>query len=154
MEAYYHSTAYVEKEKTMIDKPRSAEQHRRFFAMVRALYHHWPEAIEFHPDSEEHLRAYLLVKAKYRTIKTFYMTSDDAADECAKVVPIVTAMMLHRYCWCWTDGNALHIVAPESMSFDKLPHAKACAVFSAVEDYVRSIGMDPDQVLKETESAA
>lgn len=138
----------------MSDKRRSTEQHRRFFGLVRAVYHHWPEAMEFQPDNEDHLRAYLLVKAKYRTIKTFYMTDESVADECAKVLPIVAAMMLHRYCWAWSDGNAIHVAAPESTAFDKLPHLKACAVYNDVEEYVRSIGIDPDAVLKETERAA
>ncbi len=138
----------------MSEKPRSIDHHRRFFGLVRALFHHWPERMTFQPDNEEHLRAFLLVKAKHRTIKTFYLTSDEIADECAKVVPIVTAMMLHRYCWCWTDGNAINVAAPQSTAFDKMPHGKACEVYSAVEDYVRSIGIDPDKVLKETEAAA
>lgn len=138
----------------MSGKARSSEQHRRFFGLMRAVYHHWPETLEFQPDNEEHLRAYLLVKAKYRTIKTFYLTNEDCAGELAHVLPIVTAMMLHRYCWAWTDGNAMHVAAPESMAFDRLPHLKACAVFNDVEDYLKSIGIDPDAVLKEHEKAA
>ena len=138
----------------MSDKPRSNDHHRRFFGLVRAVFHHWPEALEFQPDNEEHLRAYLLVKAKHRTIKTFYLSDENIADECARVVPIVSAMMLHRYCWAWSDGNAIHVAAPESTAFDKLPHLKACAVYTAVEDFLRTIGIDPEKVLDETEKAA
>jgi hypothetical protein len=136
------------------DEPRSVDQHRRFFGLVRALYHHWPEAQDFQPDNEEHLRAFLLVKAKHRSIKEFYPETKGVAADFAKMLPIVAAMMLHRYCWAWAEGDAVKVAAPESLAFDKLPHKKACQVLNDVEDYVRNIGMDPNEVLKQHEAAA
>ena len=47
-------------------KPRSAPQLRRFFAMLRAMYQHWPEDTQFQPESEEHLRKFILIRAGYR----------------------------------------------------------------------------------------
>ena len=135
-------------------EPRSVPQHRRFFGLVRALHHHWPESIEFQPDNEEHLRAYLLVKAGYRSVKTFYPEVKGVSVDFAKMIPIVSAMMLNRYCWAWADGEAVKVCAPESIAFEKLPHKKACQVLSDVEEFVRTLGIEPDEILKQTETAA
>jgi hypothetical protein len=135
-------------------EPRSVSQHRRFFGLVRALYQHWPERIEFQPDTEEHLRAYLLVKAGYRSVKTFYPEVKGMSADFAKMLPVVTALMLHRYCWAWADGEAVKVCAPESIAFNKLPHKKACEVLNNVEEFLRTLGIEPDEVLKQNEAAA
>ena len=136
------------------EEPRSVPQHRRFFGLVRAIYHHWPEHLEFQPDNEDHLRAYLLVKAGHRSVKTFYPEVKGVSADFAKMLPIVSAMMLNRYCWAWADGEAVKVAAPESTAFQKLPHKKACQVLNDVEDFVRTLGIEPDEVLKQTEKAA
>lgn len=138
----------------MSDKPRSIDQHRRFFGLVRACFHHWPESEKFQPDNEEHLRAYLLVKAGHRSIKEFYLTDKSANAEVAHVIPIITAMMLHRYCWSWVEGDAIRVCAPLTTKFSEMPHKEACKVYDAVDEYLRSIGIDPEQLLSETEAAA
>lgn len=135
----------------MTDKPRSTPQHRRFFGLMKALYHHWPENQQFQPDSEEHLRAFLLVKSGHRKIMSFEI---DKAEEAARLIPIIAAAMLHRYCWAWAVENGIKVCAPESIAYEKLPHKDACKVFDDVEGYVRTLGMDPDQLLEETEQAA
>lgn len=136
----------------MTDKPRSIDQHRRFFGLVRACFDHWPESHEFQPDNEEHLRAYLLVKAKHRSIKEFVI---DKADDVARLLPIVTAIMLHRYCWAWSIGdNQLMVCAPLTTNFNDMKHQDACKVYDAVDAYLLSIGMDPEQILAEAEKAA
>ena len=138
----------------MPDKPRSIDQHKRFFGLVRALYHHWPEGHDFQPDNEEHLRAYLLVKAKHRSIKEFYLSDERMTDDVARLLPVITAMMLNRYCWAWAEGDALKVCAPLTTNFKDMKHEEACQVYDAVDQYVRSIGMDPEEVLKQTETAA
>ena len=51
-------------------KRRSVPQHRRYFALVRAAYYHWPEKHELKPQSEEHLRKWLQAKAGHRVVET------------------------------------------------------------------------------------
>jgi hypothetical protein len=34
-------------------KPRSLEQHRRYFALMRAVFHHWPETHHVQFSSEQ-----------------------------------------------------------------------------------------------------
>ena len=47
--------------------PRSSDHHRFFFAAIAEACSNWPETHSFQPDSPEHLRAWLLCKAGYRT---------------------------------------------------------------------------------------
>lgn len=141
----------------MSDKPRSIDQHRRFFGLVRAVFHHWPETEKFQPDNEEHLRAYLLVKAGHRSVKEFYACDKEASEDFARLIPVVAALMLNRYCWSWVEGDAIRVCAPLTTKFegpDKMDHATACKVYDAVDEYLRSIGIDPDQMLAEHEAAA
>ena len=45
---------------------RSLLHIRMFFAFVAHCFENWPEEADFLPDNREHLRAWLLVKAKHR----------------------------------------------------------------------------------------
>ena len=138
----------------MTDKPRSVIQHNRFFGLVKALYSHWPEKLEFQPDNEDHLRAYLLVKAKHRSIKEFHPESDGVSAEFARMIPIITALMLNRYCWAWSEGDTIKVCAPLTTNFKDMKHEDACKVYDAVDAYLNSIGIDPERLLKEQEQAA
>ncbi len=134
-------------------KPRSTEQHRRFFALIKAAFQHWPERCNFQPDNEEHLRAYLLVRAKHRTIKTFHLPAD--ASDSAALIPVVIATMLGKHAWAWSKGTDLFVCVPESIAFDKIGHAAFCALNDDVDAVIRAeTGLDPDKLLKEAEAAA
>lgn len=137
-----------------MNKPRSLNQHKRFFGLIDALFSSWPETYEaFCPDNRDHLRAWLLVKAKHRTIKTFHLP-DDAGDAAA-LVPVVIATMLNKHSWAWSKGRELFVCVPESIAFDKLGHQAFCALNDDVDAIIRTeLGIDPDQLLRETEAAA
>jgi len=138
----------------MSDKPRSLDQHRRFFGLVRACFHHWPEAHEFQPDNEEHLRAYLLVKAGHRSIKEFYIAETAANESIAQLIPIVSAVMLHRYCWSWVSGDAIKVCAPLTTNFREMKHEDAYHVIDKMYEERHAIGIDPEQYMREAEKAA
>lgn len=135
-------------------KKRSTEQHRRFFAVVSAAFDHWPEAHKFRPDNAEHLRAWLLVKAKHSSIKTFHVAKSDV-EEVARLFPIVAAVMTHRYCWCRPDGaSAFAVCVPASIAFDKLDHEIFCRISADVEAVIEAeTGMTPDDLLRASEAA-
>lgn len=136
-----------------MSKPRSIDQHRRFFAVMKAAFDHWPESYEaFQPDNPEHLRAWCLVKSKHRTIKTFHLPGD--ASDSAALVPIVIATMLGKHAWAWSKGPDLFVCVPESIAFDKLGHHAFCVLNDDVDAVLREVGLDPDQLLRETEAAA
>lgn len=129
-------------------KPRSIDQHRRFFGLIKAAFHHWPESVNFQPDNEEHLRAWLLVKAKHRTIKTFHLPTD--ASDSAALIPIVIATMTGKHSWAWSKGQDLYVCVPESIAFDKIGHQQFCALNDDVDEVIRvETGLDPEALLKE-----
>lgn len=131
-----------------MSKPRSIDQHRRLFAVLAAAFTHWPESHPFQPQDAEHLRAWLLVKAKHSTIKTFYL--DGEADEYARIIPIITASMMGKHSWCRADGNRLHVCVPESIAFDKLEHLKFCTLNDSIDEIIRAeTGLDPEALLTE-----
>lgn len=134
-------------------KPRSIAQHRRFFAVVAAAFDHWPHGHAFQPDSAEHLRAWLLVRAKHCVIKTFHLTED--ATELARVLPVITAIMLGKHSWTRANGNELLVCVPMSIAFDAVGHNEFGSISATVGEIIRSeTGLDPDVLLKETETAA
>ena len=130
------------------EKPRSIDQHRRLFALIKAAHDHWPEAHSFQADNAEHMRAWLLVKAKHRTVKTFYLSED--ASESARLIPFVIASMLGKYAWAWADGNTLRVCVPDTIAFDKCPHGLFCGICDAVADVIlREAGLKSEDLLTE-----
>lgn len=117
-------------------KPRSVPQHKRYFAMIRAAFSHWPEAHRFQPITEDRLRKWLQAKAGHalvKTVDTEGMTKDEAvvaiAAELSKADPIhFTSASRGRF----------YIVESKSIAFDTLPHLSACALFDAVAEVIEA----------------
>ena len=129
-------------------KPRSHIQHKRFFAVVAAAFDHWPEAHPFQPDTADHLRAWLLVRAKHCTIQTFEMSED--ASEVARLIPVITAAMMGRHCWAKASGTTLHVCVPQSINYQTVGHQEFQKINDAVDEILRAeIGLDPDKLLTE-----
>lgn len=136
-----------------MSKPRSIDQHRRFFSLMKAVYDQWPEAHRFQPDNAEHLRAWLLVRAGHHTVHTF--SPDGDQDSFAKWVPVIIATMTGKHAWCRAHGSELHVCVPLSIAFDKLEHKAFCKLNDDVDEVIRlDTGLDPDKLLKEAEAAA
>lgn len=137
----------------MEKKQRSIDQHRRFFGMIAAVFNQWPEAHKFQPESAEHLRAWLLIKAGHSIIKTFILSDD--ASEVARLVPVITASMLGKHSWAHGDGNELKVWAPASISFDSVSHQDFQKINDDVEAVIRAeTGLDPERVLRGEMEAA
>lgn len=131
-----------------MSKPRSVDQNRRFFAVMKAVYDQWPESHRFQPDNSEHLRAWLLVRAGHHTVKTFYLDGD--TDQFAQVLPVIMASMTGKHAWCRSRGNELHVCVPQSIAFDKLEHSAFCKLNDDVDEVIRiETGLDPEALLKE-----
>lgn len=136
-----------------MSKPRSIDQHRRFFGVMKAVFHHWPDDHPFRPSNAEHLRAWLTVRAGYHTVNTFVSTDDTT--EMARMTPIVIATMTGKFSWCRPHGNELHVCVPQSIAFDKMEHQAFCKLNDDVDEVIRvETGLDPEKLLKETEAAA
>lgn len=134
-------------------KPRSYDQHKRFFAVIAAVYDQWPEQHPFQPDSAEHLRAWLLVRAKHCVINTFHLTGN--TEELARVVMIITATMLKKHSWAKSEGTKLHVCVPLSIDYKTVTHQQFCKINDAVDEIIRvETGLDPDELLKQRDMAA
>jgi len=132
-------------------KPRSSEDHRRFFALISAAFDQWPEGADFTPDNAEHLRAWLLCKANYR--KTTMIETDEPA---ATVVAIEAAFRAaDTYAFVRPYGEGVAVYSPKSVSWDKLDQKKFGPIRDGVTAVIEDvIGVNADELLKQTERAA
>jgi hypothetical protein len=130
-------------------KPRSVPQHRRYFALLRAAYNHWPEKHEFKPQSQEHLRKWLQAKAGHRVVDT--IETDGMSP--AQSVAVISARMRAAgpFAFVSAVGSKLHIITSESIDFDTLPHLAACALFDDVSDVIETeTGIRCDNMIRHT----
>ena len=132
-----------------VGKPRSPEQNRRFWAVVRAFFDHWPETNARQFSSENELRIWAQMKAGYRDI--------------AARIPLVgiqreRGLMLVEAGLRAAKSNAVPVIhkdemvifTPRSISFASLPHGKACEVLSAVETLLENeSGLKAEELLRE-----
>lgn len=138
---------------TITAQARSIPQHRRFFGVLRAAYHHFPEIFaEFQPESEEHLRAYLLVKTGHHTVHTIDIQNSNVD----QLVTIIQAALraAGSYAFVQPDGDHVKIFKPKSIAFHRLSPSEFTALNTRVEEVYRELGIDPDTVLREYENAA
>ena len=135
-------------------KPRSVEQHRRFFGMIAAAFHHWPDSHEFQPSSSEHLRAWLLCKAGYRDVVTVPVESDRPAVIKLAMLAVEGALRAARtHAFVRLHGSSLVVFTAKSISFHALPHGEFQSVNDAVQEIIEvETGITVDKLL--TEKAA
>jgi len=137
-------------------KKRSNPQHNRFFKLIDVAYHHWPEKIEFQPDSSEHLRAWLLCKAGYKNVQRIEMQRGKALSDDALHVLRLTLKAAGSYAWIVPSNTDYFVISPQSMRFDKLPHKRACTVMALIDEMLCDIFeiRTTEELLKEHERAA
>lgn len=125
---------------------RSLPQHKRFFAVLKAYYCHWPEKHEFQPESVSHLRAWLLVKAKHADIQTFDVES---------MQRFASVKSTGKFTFFAVRGEKLAAFSPRSISFRSCQHAEATRLFNDCEEiFEAETGIKVSQILKEMEAAA
>lgn len=136
-----------------IGKPRSVDQHRRFFAVVKAAFLHWPESHERQFVDQEDARKWLTMKAGYRVMAAMIPLRNVKAD---------VAIML---CEASMRAAGAHAVAvahkgniciwtPRSIRFDKMSHLEFCKLNDDVDEVVKTeIGITADELLSNGDSA-
>jgi hypothetical protein len=134
--------------------PRSVPQLRRYFALIKAAFHHWPETHERQFASEEECRKWLQMKAGHREIgATIPLTG--ISKERAMLLAEASIRAAGSYAVPTIHGDTLVIHRPRSIAFGKLGHKAACVLFDEVASVIRAeTGLDPDALLRETEAAA
>lgn len=127
-------------------KPRSSEDHRRFFALISAAFDQWPEGADFTPDNAEHLRAWLLCKANYR--KTTMIETYEPAATAVAIEAAFRAADTYAFVRPYGDGVAVY--SPKSLRFDKTDQKAFNAVRDEVSSIIESvIGVTAEQLLRE-----
>ena len=140
-------------------KPRSVEQLRRFFAMLRAMFSHWPEGSEFQPDDMEHLRKWALIKAGHRETTDVPVAWAEDQPGLTKLAALaiegaLKAAGAYAFIRPHPEGGLVRVFKAKSIAFDKLGQAEFNSLNDAVETvYAQETGLDPEQVLKQHEAA-
>jgi hypothetical protein len=131
-------------------KPRSIDQHRRFFKVVAQAFHHWPANHDFQPDNAEHLRKWLLVKVGHRIVQTIDMARTDKQSlKMAEAAATAAMRALGDYCWVIPHNGKLFVAAAKSIAFDKCPHADFVAINDLVDGLIETeTGIKTDQLLE------
>lgn len=130
-------------------KPRSTDQHRRFFGLCRAAFFHWPEGHGVQFSSEEECRKWLTMRSGWRDVaaripisgmnperlKVFAEAAFKAAG--AHAVPVV-----HK--------GELVIWVPRSIKFASMPHLEFCALSDAIAVTIeQETGLKAENLLSE-----
>jgi len=139
---------------------RSSQDHRRFFGLIAAAFHHWPESHEFTPDNPESLRAWLLCKAGYceRTSIDCEWADNAAAPGYAKLVAIACEATMRAskgQGFIRVHGDRIVVFSPKSIAWDKIGQKAFNEVRDAVSAVIeQELGIGADTLLKEHEAAA
>lgn len=139
-------------------KKRSLPDHRRFFGIIRATHTHWPEAHEFQPDNEEHLRKWLLCKAGYRDVTMIPVEFAEDQPGLVRLITIAAEAAVKAaggYAFMRPHGDGIAVFAAKSIAWDKLTQSQFHEIRDAVESVIEAeTGLKPDEILKQTEQAA
>ena len=155
MSTHCHECGAVQSAKPKRD--RSGPQHRRFFAIVNAAFHHWPERPPsgFRPRNAEHLRYWLEAQAGHYTVTTTARIQSADPD---KVFALMSAFMRHSEddrLFVDLDGPLLVQKRTKSIDYDAMGSADFSRLKDAVCDIIKAeTGMDAERLLRETEKAA
>lgn len=127
-------------------QPRSLDQHRRYFALIKSAFHHWPEAHEKQFGDETELRKWLQMRAGYREIGAKIPLVGLNRDRAVMLVE-AAIRAAGSYAVPVVHGDTLVVFKPKSIKFDSMPHLEFCGLNNAVDDVLRAEGVDPDQLL-------
>ena len=134
--------------------PRSIDQHRRYFGMIKAAFAHWPEASSRQFSSEEELRKFLQMKAGHREIAARIPLTGIRKEQ-AIILAEAAIRAAGSYAVAAVHGGDLIIWKPKSISFHNLSHLKFCELNTAIDDVLKEeLGMSGDELLAEYKAAA
>jgi hypothetical protein len=135
-------------------KPRSPDQHKRFFSVIRFAFEQWPDTHDFIPDNAEHLRAWLICKAgaRYRDVETFEIPQTDDPTLMARMMGFAESMLNKdkgKKFARWR-GLTLTIFRPKSIKFHLLQHLAFVELNSRVDEIIKAeIGVTGDELLEQ-----
>ena len=137
---------------------RSPADHRRFFALMRATFHHWPEAHEFQPSDETHLRKWLLIKAGFKDVTLIPVEFAEDQPAMLKLVSLTVEAAITAadgYAFIRPHGCSIAVFKAKSIKWDTLDQRGFHDVRTKVEEVIEAeTGLKPDEILQATEDAA
>jgi hypothetical protein len=127
---------------------RSPAHHRALFgALEQIRKHQWPANHDYQPGSKEEFRAWVTVKAKYRSA-TFVDISSQAELEALKVVYKIERRN-GNFVWMMKIDGKIAIVRPASIDWDTLDQIDFAPVFNAIADVIMNeAGISIDDVIE------
>lgn len=135
-------------------KPRSIDQHRRYFGLIRAAFHHWPETSDRQFSSEDELRAYVQIKAGYREVGAQIPLSGLNKDRALLLVEAAIRGS-GSYAIPVFYKDAIVVFKPKSIAFNKMGTQEFGALCDSAATVIeQEIGVPADELLKQTEHAA
>ena len=139
--------------KRPMGSPRSYQQHKRYFAVIKAVHFHWPENHERQFPNETSLRKWLQMKAGHFTSKAIDLYG--IPEKKAQLIVQAALEAAAPYSEAVLQGRSLVIMSPKSIYYDTLGHKEFCRLNDEVDGIIKAeTGLDPEAVLRETERAA
>jgi hypothetical protein len=135
-----------------IGKPRSPDQHRRFWGLVAAAFHQWPEAHEEQFATANDLRIWVTMKVGWRDLASKTSIVGMKPDA---LVPVVQAAIkaAGNNARVTSHKGQLCVWTPKSIRFDKMGHLQFCALNQAVEEVLAGVfGITGDELLEQAKS--
>ena len=136
-------------------KPRSYPQLKRYFAVIKAAFHHWPESHQFRPKNADHLRYWLEVEAgHFEAAKSIRCESVEPQILTALLTAVMRTSDDDRQ-FVDVDGQLITVKRALSISYPMLAHLATCKLFEDVDNVIKQeLGIEPDELLRQTEAAA
>ncbi len=139
--------------KRPMGSPRSYQQHKRYFAVIAALFTQWPESHERQFPDEIALRKWLQIKAGHFTTKTVDLYGVPASK--ARLIVMSALEDAGPYSEAVVQGRNLVTMTPKSINYDRLGHKAFCRLNDEIDAVIfAETGMSGELLLKETERAA
>ena len=136
------------------DGKRSIPQLKRYFAMIKAYYANWPERCSRQFVSAKALRKWAQIRAGHFEVG-ITIPLIGVSKERARMLVEAAIRAVDSYAEPVIHGDSLTILKPKSIRFGSLGHLAACRLFDEVGAVLQQeTGIDPEQILKETEQAA
>ncbi len=136
------------------DRPRSVPQLRRYFAMIRAAYAHWPETADVQFSSEEECRKHVQMRAGWREVGARIPLVGVKPDT-AKMLAAAAIAGAKAHAWPVIHDRELIVWVPRSISFATMGPQEFGQLSDAVAAVIKDMtGMDAETLMKEHERAA
>lgn len=130
-------------------RPRSPDQLRRFFALMKAAHYYWPETHDVQFPDYHDLRKWLIAKSgRLDLIREIQF--EDATPESAFRIADAAIRAVSRHAIAVVSGSSIRFYEPRSISFEQMPHGEFCRLNNDVDEIIRAeTGLDAERILTE-----